>query len=159
MILGRDTLNSRTVLHLWDIDADRTSKEIFATIDSDEDFGHVAAGYVDSQAVVVAVGHCSAVRVWDLRSGELIKTGFVEDDHRMDPHGVSIDRLHGHDVIISGGYAGALSIWNLSGTIRTTIEFGSSSASGWHVLSPDSIIVGGHMGILKLRLAPSFLYD
>ncbi len=153
--LGHDASNARTVLHLWDIDADRMAKENFATLDSDEDFWGVAAGHVDGQAITVAVDYGSNVRVWDLRSGELIKTGFVEDGHRMALHGVSIDRLHGHDVIISGGYAGALSIWNLSGNIRTTIEFGSS-ISGWHVMPPDSIIVGGSMGILKLRLTPNF---
>jgi WD40 repeat protein len=104
------------------------------------------------------MGNESAVRVWDLRSGELLKTGFVEDGHQMATHHVSLDRLHGHDVIISGGYAGALSIWNLSGTIDTTIEVGHST-SAWHVIPPDSLIVGGSMGFLKLRLTPDFLLE
>ncbi|MGH3430203.1 MAG: hypothetical protein ACRDQZ_21985, partial [Mycobacteriales bacterium] len=63
-----------------------------------------------------------------------------------------------HDVIISGGYAGALSIWNLSGTIHATIEVGYST-SAWHVIPPDSLIVGGPSGILKLRLDPDFLME
>lgn len=117
---------------------------------------NVAAGHVDGRTIAVAMGYSTAVRVWDLRSGELIKTGFVEDGHRMATDHVSINRLHGHDVIISGGHAAALSIWNLSGTIATTIEVGYST-SVWHVLPPDSIIVGGSMGILKLKLTPSSL--
>jgi hypothetical protein len=74
----------------------------------------------------------------------------------MSTHHVSISRLHDHDVIISGGYAGALSIWNLSGTIRTTIEIGYST-SAWQVMPPDSVIVGGPVGLLKLNLTPGFL--
>lgn len=156
--LGQEASNTRTVLHLWDIEARRMVKETFAVLDSEEDFWCVAAGNVDGQTIAVAMGDGSAVRVWDLRSGELIKTGFIEDGHQMASHGVSIGRLHGHDVIISGGYAGALSIWNLSGTIRTTIEVGYST-SGWTVIPPDSIIVGGPMGILKLRLTRGFLVN
>ncbi|MGH4007532.1 MAG: WD40 repeat domain-containing protein [Pseudonocardiaceae bacterium] len=160
---GYDVSIARIVLRLWDIDSSTILNESLATLEVDDNLfgrhgGPFAAGYVDGQPVAVRMGGGSAVRVWDLRSGELIKTGFIEDGHRMASHGVSIDRLHGHDVIISGGYAGALSIWNLSGTIRTTIEVGYST-SGWHVIPPDSIIVGGPMGILKLRLTPSFFDD
>jgi len=156
--LGHDTLPARTVLHLWDIDAGEMAKETFVTLDPDTHFGLIAAGYVDGQTIAVCLGDGSAVQVWDLQSGELIKSGFVEDGHRMAPHHVSIDRLHGHDVIFSGGYAGALSIWNLSGTIRATIEVGYST-SAWHIIPPDSLIVGGPSGILKLRLTPGFLLN
>jgi WD40 repeat protein len=139
--------------------------ETLASLDFDDRLGptedflcNLAAGHVDGRVIAVWMGNESAVRVWDLRSGELLKTGFVEDGHQMATHHVSLDRLHGHDVIISGGYAGALSIWNLSGTIDTTIEVGHST-SAWHVIPPDSLIVGGSMGFLKLRLTPDFLLE
>jgi WD40 repeat protein len=161
--LGRDIKDSHAVLRLWDIDAGTIATETLATLDLDDmigptanDFGPFAAGHVDGQAIAVWMGGGSAVRVWDLRSGALIKTGFVEDGHQMALHEVAIGRLHDHDVIISGGYAGALSIWNLSGSIRAVIEFGQIT-SACHILPPDSLIVGGSMGILKLSLTPGFL--
>jgi WD40 repeat protein len=162
--LGCDIEASRAVLRLWDIDAGAIASETLATLDfndrigpSEDHLGYLTAGHVDSRAIAVWMGGGSAVRVWDLRSGELIKAGFVEDGHKMATHHVSIDRLHGQDVIISGGYAGALSIWNLSGTIRT-IEIGYST-SAWYVIPPDSLIVGGSRGILKLRLTSGFLVN
>lgn len=163
--LGCDIEHSRAALRLWDIDAGTIVTETLATLDLNDRLGptedhlaHLAAGHVDGRDIAVWMGGGSTVRVWDLRSGELIKTGVVEDGHRMATHHVSIDRLHGHDVIISGGYAGALSIWNLSGTICATIEVGYST-SAWHIMPPDSLIVGGLRGILKLRLTSGFLVN
>jgi WD40 repeat protein len=163
--LGYDIEDSHASLRLWDIDAGAIVNQTLATLDSADVFGPtedsiwlLAAGHVDGRAIAVWMGGGSAVRVWDLRSGELIKTGFVEDGHGMATHHVSIDRLHGQDVIISGGHAGALSIWDLSGTIRTTIEVGYST-SAWHVMPPDSLIVGGTRGVLKLRLTSGFLVN
>jgi len=163
--LGCDINDSHATLRLWDINSGVIVDETLATLDFNDHFnlsedylGHFTAGRVDGQAIAVWTGDGFAVRVWDLQSGQVIKTGIVEDGHQMSMHHVSIDRLHGQDVIISGGYAGALSIWNLSGTIHATIEVGYST-SAWHVIPPDSLIVGGPVGILKLRLTSDFLVD